>query len=401
MTTSAPNAELRSEAASAAFFKDIGYSTVWEDERAIAEGLRPRKGDRVLTITSGGCFALQLLAFDVAEVVALDFNPHQNALLELKKAALRALDHVSLWQFLGHKISDRRLELWEAVAKALPDDARRYWAARQDVLGRGAALHGKQDRYLHIVGRLLRFVQGEGRVRGLFACDTVAEQEQYFADVWSTFLWRRLCDIVFSRFVLNFAFDPKHFEYSLEERPAERLREVSEHVLSRVPVRDNFYLYYLFYGTYPSAENCPTWLRASLHAELAGRVGRIRSVTDQLERFIFAQEDASFDAFNLSNAFDWVSEECFDRLMREVVRVARPGARLCYWTNVVNTKRVIRAERFPEIREDGELSERISTLNRTPGYSGCVVARVVRPGAGAGAGAGPGAGARAGAGDGS
>lgn len=379
MSSEALNAELRSDVASAPFFRDIGYSTVWEDERAVAEGLRPQKDERVFTITSGGCFALQFLAYDVAEVVALDFNPHQNALLELKKAALQALDPASLWEFLGFAPSDRRLALAEAVAGRLPEDARRYWLARRDVLARGVSLHGRQDRYLHLVGRLLRFVQGERRVRGLFACETPAEQGRYFEREWSTFLWRLLCALVFNRFALNRAFDPKHFEHSRETRPALRLREVSEHVLARVPARDNFYLYYLFFRTYPSAENCPTWLRASLHAQLAGRVGRVRAVTDELERFLFAQPDASFDAFNFSNAFDWVSQEGFERLMREVVRIARPGARFCYWTNVVNTKRVIPAERFPEIREDVALSERISTGNRAAGYSGCVVARVVRP----------------------
>ena len=232
-------ADLRSDVASASFFRDIGYSTVWEDERAVAEGLRPQKGERVLTITSGGCFALQLLAFDVAEVVALDFNPSQNALLELKMAALQALDHASLWEFLGLAPSDRRLALAEAVAGFLPEGALRYWAARRDVLARGAALHGRQDRYLHIVGRLLRLVQGERRVRGLFGCETLAEQERFFGEEWSTFLWRRLCDLVFNRFVLDLAFDPKHFEHSREQRPALRLREVSEHVLARVPVRDS------------------------------------------------------------------------------------------------------------------------------------------------------------------
>ena len=47
------------------------------------------KGDTVLTLTSGGCNALNLLAHGAGKVVAVDCNPAQSSLLELKAAAIR------------------------------------------------------------------------------------------------------------------------------------------------------------------------------------------------------------------------------------------------------------------------------------------------------------------------
>ena len=86
---------LRSEVISADFFEKVGYSTVWEDERIIEDGLRPKPGETVLSITSGGDFSLQLLLHDVT-VHSIDFNPRQTYLLDFKRAAAVELDHDEL-----------------------------------------------------------------------------------------------------------------------------------------------------------------------------------------------------------------------------------------------------------------------------------------------------------------
>ncbi|MBI3074316.1 MAG: DUF3419 family protein [Deltaproteobacteria bacterium] len=367
---------MRSDIIKADFFKRIGYSTVWEDERVISEGLAPRDGDRVLSITSGGCFSLQFLALGAGEVVSLDFNRNQNALLELKVAAAKKLPHTDLWEFLGLAPSRSRLTTFERLREALSPWARDYWDRNLKLIERGVGVAGKQDQYFHWLGRFLTLLQGRRRVRAFLSCPDAEAQRRFFDDEWTSFAWRRFSDVAFSRFVLDRAFHKDHFAYSRETDPAVAIRRAAEHVLRDVPVWDNFYLYYLFKGTYPTNELCPAWLRASTYATLRQRLHRLTIETGELEQFIFSQPDASIDCFNFSNIFDWVSVENFAKLLREVVRVARPGARLCYWTNIVNTKREIDPKQIPEIREDRTLAEKIFAANRTPGYSSVVVARV-------------------------
>src|SRR5690242_3343600 len=92
---------IESRVRKAEFFRHVGYSTCWEDERIVSEGLAPKAGERVFSITSGGCFSLQFLLHDVAEVISLDFNPRQSALLALKQEAARRLTHDELWELMG------------------------------------------------------------------------------------------------------------------------------------------------------------------------------------------------------------------------------------------------------------------------------------------------------------
>lgn len=364
------------EVRDAPFFQGIGYSSVWEDERIVDLGLRPRPGERALAITSGGCFALQLLLADVAEVIALDFNPHQTALLALKTAALRTLDADEVWAALGLRPAVDRGRLYARLRAALGREDRAYWDARPVVIARGAALAGKQDRYLHGVGRAVTILQGERRVRTLLAQDDLAAQRRFHDQRWNGVAWRALLRVVFSRFVLDRAFDPKHFTYAREGSPASRFRAAVERLLREVPARENFYLHYLFRRTYADDLRCPAWLRRGGPATLRARLDRLRLSTGALEGWLAAAPDASVDVFSLSNCFDWVSEERFEGTLRELVRVARPGARVCWWTNLVNTPRKPARERFPQIVVEDAVARAVDDGCRTPGYSGCLVATI-------------------------
>src|SRR5438105_15799261 len=98
-------AEIQKRAA----FTFVRYGSVWEDADVLCEALAPvAPGGRLLSIASAGDNALALLTLDPAEVVAVDRNPAQLACLELRVAAIRALDEEALFAFLGVTPADDR-----------------------------------------------------------------------------------------------------------------------------------------------------------------------------------------------------------------------------------------------------------------------------------------------------
>src|SRR5262245_10627874 len=68
---------------------NLVYNQCWEDPAVDGEALRLGPRDRVLVITSAGCNALDY-ALSGARVLAVDVNPRQNHLIELKRAGIRA-----------------------------------------------------------------------------------------------------------------------------------------------------------------------------------------------------------------------------------------------------------------------------------------------------------------------
>ena len=77
------------------------YNTCWEDPRLDREMLRLGPDSRVVMITSAGCNALDYLLDGPAEIHAVDMNPRQNALLELKASAIRNLDYERFYKMFG------------------------------------------------------------------------------------------------------------------------------------------------------------------------------------------------------------------------------------------------------------------------------------------------------------
>jgi betaine lipid synthase len=57
--------------------------------RPPAQVLKINSADTALTLTSGGCNSLNLLLHGAGQVVSVDCNPAQSALLELKAVAIR------------------------------------------------------------------------------------------------------------------------------------------------------------------------------------------------------------------------------------------------------------------------------------------------------------------------
>src|SRR5262249_7912474 len=81
--------------------RNLIYNTCWEDPALDRVALHLAPEDRVLVITSAGCNALDYLLAGAGEVHAVDVNPIQNALLELKRAAVLHLDYGSFFSLFG------------------------------------------------------------------------------------------------------------------------------------------------------------------------------------------------------------------------------------------------------------------------------------------------------------
>src|SRR5262245_55308411 len=81
--------------------RNLIYNTCWEAPALDRVAPELSERDRLVVITSGGCNALDYLLAGCGEVNAVDVNPIQNALLELKRAAVLSLDYDSFFELFG------------------------------------------------------------------------------------------------------------------------------------------------------------------------------------------------------------------------------------------------------------------------------------------------------------
>ncbi|KAL8869948.1 MAG: hypothetical protein Q9174_003893, partial [Haloplaca sp. 1 TL-2023] len=94
------------------FNHDYLYAFTWEDPRMDQRLLQINDSDTILCLTSGGDNLLEYLATaNPRRIHAVDLNPNQNHLLELKVAAFQSLPYADVWKMFGegHHPSFRHL----------------------------------------------------------------------------------------------------------------------------------------------------------------------------------------------------------------------------------------------------------------------------------------------------
>ena len=131
------------------------YNTCWEDPRLDRQALRIGPSDQVLVITSAGCNVLDYLLDEPKRVYAVDVNPRQNALLELKLAGVRALDYDTFFQLFGRGY----LATWKSVYKS----TLRQWLSEE---ARATGMSVARCSRVAVVAAVSTFVDRQGSSPG-------------------------------------------------------------------------------------------------------------------------------------------------------------------------------------------------------------------------------------------
>lgn len=146
---------------SSAITSEIAFSQVREDPRielrVIQELAKRQQSLRVLLVASGGCTALSLLSHPaIAKIEAVDLNPAQLHLVELRRQALLHLSLDEQLRLIGadKSISDRdRLSIYASLSPNLPTSTKAF--GMQDSNRLGLALI-KSDALNNYFGNLLK-----------------------------------------------------------------------------------------------------------------------------------------------------------------------------------------------------------------------------------------------------
>lgn len=368
----------RSKVQQKARFDILRYAQVWEDPRVLRRGLSIKPGQRVFSIAAAGDNALALLLDDPKQVVALDFNPTQLALVELKVGALRYLDHRGTTAFLGVSPSTRRLAVYKQLRPSLSVRCREVWDAHPELISKGIIHCGRFEHYFHLFRRyVLPLTQSRKRVRQLLQCASTAEQKVLYERAWNNWRWRALFKIFFGKTLLGrLGRDPAFFKFVDVSSIGEHFMRRAAFGFTELPMVDNFFAEYILTGKYSGNHGLAPYLQPEHFEVLRSRLDRLKVVHGSLEEYLTDRDTGTFDAFNLSDCFEWMSEGATLRLFRTLLGVANPGARLCYWNLLVPRRRP--AELGYAISLDSDLNEKLQQIDRCFFYSGFHVETVVK-----------------------
>ncbi|MBU0640824.1 MAG: BtaA family protein [Planctomycetes bacterium] len=315
-------------------FRGIVFNMSWEDPEMDRRALRVGPDDAVISISSAGCNPLNFLCQSPRRLISVDGNPAQNAIVELKLAGLRGLDHATFFDIFAARKPAVIAKVYRMrLRPQLSPGARAFWDRNLWMASRGLYDFGKMG----MAARLVRFLLPRlgiqpARIEQFFELQSLEEQQEYYERYVAPRLWgpfvKWLCK---SRwFMYLCGVHPRQFDLVDGRHDMYKyVKERIEYALTKVPIYDNYFLSVTVTGRF-RGNRVPPYLLEENFETLRNNLGRVTVVNGWLGPYLDSQPRGSINKFNLLDIFDWMTPELFEATLRSVLRAAAPGARLIY-----------------------------------------------------------------------
>ena len=327
-------------------FQHLVYPQIWEDPLVDMAALRIRPDDHIVAIASGGCNVLSYLTANPARITAVDLNGAHIALNRLKLCALKNLpDYEAFFSFFGRADSKTNVAAYRARLRPLLDsDSRAYWEGR-GVGGRRRIEAFANNFYRH--GLLGRFIGAGHLLARLYGADLGAILQARTLEEQRAAFDKQLAPLVDKAFVRWLARQPASL-YGLGIPPSQYralsgdspggiaavLKQRVERLACGFPVQSNYFAWQAFGRRYAEGADAslPPYLQRDNFEALRGRADRVRPRHGSMTAFLREAPAQSVDGYVLLDAQDWMNDADLTALWTEILRTARPGARVIFRT---------------------------------------------------------------------
>lgn len=180
------------------------YAFTWEDSRVDARILNLKSDDVVLAICSAGDNILSYVLQSPARVHAVDLNPTQCHLLELKVAGYHALSYDDFWRIFGEgKHPNFHELLLTKLSPHLSSRAFQYWLNNTHIFtsarGRGLYDTGGSKHAIRVMRWIARIFGLQRAVTALLTAKTLNEQRE----IWRASLRPAMLSTLVNRLVVS------------------------------------------------------------------------------------------------------------------------------------------------------------------------------------------------------
>ncbi len=325
--------------------RNLVYNSCWEDPRLDRVALKLTPDDNVLVITSAGCNALDYALAGAGHVYTVDMNRRQNALLELKLAGARGLDHETFFTIFG-KGSHPSFEgvYREAMREHLSPSAQKYWDRKGKFFspkGRRKSFYfrGSSGFFAYLANVYIkRGVKLRKGIDELLAAETLDQQQEIYARYqMRDKLWKPMVNWMLRRDVtLALLGVPRSQREQIDRGyPGGIVRFIVdrvETVFTKIPIQDNYFWRVYLTGQY-TPDCCPEYLKLANFDRLKHDVvNRVTCETNSLLGFL-EKHDKPISRFVLLDHMDWLYSNAPEVLAGEwqcILDRAAPKSRILW-----------------------------------------------------------------------
>lgn len=339
-------------------FNLIRYSNCWEDADILLEALSISKGAKILSVAAAGDNSFSMLITEPELLVAMDINPIQLHLVELKKEIIKKLDHEDALEFLGFKESNNRSQVFATICTDLSEEALLYWQSNMNLIEAGVIYCGKFEKYFRLFSwKVLPLIHSRKKADQLMTPKSTDEQVCFYKS-WNTYRWRMLFKIFFSRLVMGRLGRDIEFMKQVNIPVSQTIFSRAAKHLASFNAQNNFILYFILKGNFNTL--LPHYMRKEnfyiIKSNISKLVIRQGYIQDAIGEF------GKFSAMNLSNIFEYMDTYHFRQTLEILINGLEKNGRLGYWNLLVPRKA---ADIFPgKLNYLRELSELLTKKDK-------------------------------------
>ncbi len=319
---------------------NLVYNTCWEDPRCDRELLQFDANSEVVMITSAGCNALDYLMEQPMAIHCIDMNPRQNALLELKRAAITETNYRELFQLFGRGVHEDTKKVYaQHLRPALPGFAQEYWDQNLNFFnGKGPRKtfyhYGTSGTFAWLANKYLKSQKELYKnIRHLFNSKTLEEQRSWYYKIEDS-LMNKLVEWLLNRHITMCLLGVPRSQQELFVEKYDRgalgfIQECLRNVFTRLPIQDNYFWKVYFEGSY-TEDCCPTYLKAEHFESYQQEIHKIRTHNNTISGFLKANP-GQYSHFILLDHQDWLASNDVPALEEEwrlILANSRPGTRI-------------------------------------------------------------------------
>lgn len=336
-------------------FSFIRYANCWEDPTLLLDAFDATPGGSFLSVASAGDNSFSLLVTNPKVVVAVDINKTQLYLTELKKIAIKHLNHNEVLSLLGFYDSAERLNIYSKIKPFLSEECRLYWNQHSEVVDFGIVHSGKFEKYFKLfVNRILPLIHSRKTVRKFFEPKNCLEQDRYYRNKWNNRRWKFLFNFFFSKTIMGKFGRDKRFFDNVEANVSKTIYKRAEKELIKPSSANNYILRYTLTGGYENL--LPHYLQKDNFEIIKANIDKLQIREGYIQNELHSGNN--FDYLNLSNIFEYLDDETFRNCASGIIKNLKPNAKIAYWNLLVN-RRI--SETFPtEVSYKESVSKELS-----------------------------------------
>jgi len=381
----------------AIYSRSLVYNACWEDPAVDRQALEISPDHTLVVIASAGCNVLDYALLGPRRIHAVDANPRQTALLELKLAGIRRLGFGDFFTVFGQGNHPGFRDLYfDALRTDLSPFAKQYW-------DRNWEWFSQRDRrdtfyFFGLAGIVARGFRGYLRLRpklrealeALLQCPSLEAQAGIYRERVAPLLWAKHVDWTLSRQItMSMLGVPRAQRKEVERQHANGIpgfvREAVDYVACALPLAKN-YFWQLYLRGYHTLDCCPEYLTPhGFRALQGGLAERIVPHTATVTQFLQATRER-INRFVLLDHMDWMSSYYPGALAEEwdaILEGAAPHARVLFrsahaWPTYlerVSVRHGGRVERLIDVVSfHPEWARELTRLDRVHTYAGFHIA---------------------------